>query len=323
MAEEKHRRRAPGPTTEDGKRKSSQNARTHGCCSKTLIINGESQDEFDELSADWHDEYQPRSKRERWALDDAVRAQWDLRRNTDRYYDFEVELGKKSPLAWTEEEHKQMERYLRYKTAAERSFQRAYSTLEQISKRHARQEQNVTARKEARTEQESEAAFESERSLESDRGLDLEAGSASQEKLPFIHGLEQWVEVTTDEDSRAVTIVEPSNEELLEDLRVMRPAPEMVRRRFFFLDGIPEEYAWCRDPSIDIEQQRITPKEGVQRITIDTWLAAIDRERASGTGHLSDTGPDLPQPNQMSNCPCFCEVCRRNIAIAERWKTGG
>lgn len=317
MAKEKHRTRATGPTTDEGKAKSSQNSRTHGCCSKTLIIDGESQEEFDELLADWTDEYLPQGKRELLALGEAVKAQWSLRRNTERYYDFEAKLSGKSPLEWTEEEHKQMERYLRYKTAAERSFQRAYGTLEQFSRRRVREAANVEQRKEPRPAQESEGLLESEPALE------LEVVSAADKKLPFIHGLEQWVEVTTDERGRAVTMVEPSNEQLLEDLRVMKPEAEMVRRRFFFLDGIPDEYAWCRDPSIDIEQQKITPKEGVQRITVERWLAAIECEREAGTGHLSDTGPDLPPPNQMSNCPCYCEVCRRNIAIGEKWKMGG
>ncbi|MBV9778509.1 MAG: hypothetical protein JOY62_00925 [Acidobacteriaceae bacterium] len=100
----------------------------------------------------------------------------------------------------------------------------------------------------------------------------------------------------------------------------MKPPPELVRRRFYFPDGIPDEYSWCLDPTVDIEHQRTTRRQGRQRMTIETWLAAIQREEAAATGHLSDTGPDLPPPNQMSQTPCWCLVCQRNYNIRDRRK---
>ena len=312
-------RRATGPTTPAGKQKSSRNALIHGCCSKTLILPGESQEAFDQLLDDWLADYQPRNSHDRLMVETAAREQWLALRNANHYVDLQHSLSKKNPLEWTEEDHKKLERSLRYKTTAERSFQRAFHNLEQVRKRRAREEQEAALSEEqqpALSEEEASSAASAEPLEEEPQP----AMQISEHKKPFIHGLEQWVDITIGEDGRAITTLEPSTEQLLEDLRVMKPAPELVRRRFYFHDGIPDEYSWCLDPTGDLEHQRAARRQGMQRMTIETWLEAIHREQAAATGHLSDTGPDLPPPNQMSQTPCWCLICQRNYNICDRRK---
>ncbi|MFL6354598.1 MAG: hypothetical protein ACJ74Z_22485, partial [Bryobacteraceae bacterium] len=124
-----------GPKTPEGKAKASQNSTTHGCCSKQPIIKGESEEEFNELLEDWIDDYRPRGRSERMLVRQAVEAQWGLKRNTNRFNELEEALEEKKATEWTEEEHQKMERFLRYRTTAERSFQRASTTVEQLVKR--------------------------------------------------------------------------------------------------------------------------------------------------------------------------------------------
>jgi hypothetical protein len=50
----------------------------------------------------------------------AAQAQWVQMRNTNRYQELEQKLQEKSALDWTEEDHKEMERFTRYRTTAER-----------------------------------------------------------------------------------------------------------------------------------------------------------------------------------------------------------
>jgi len=87
-----------------------------------------------------------------------------------------------------------------------------------------------------------------------------------------------------------------------------------VSRRFHFRDGIPDEYSWC----FETEEQRTTRKWGLQQMTVATWLAAIENEKAEGSGHLSDTGEDLPDPKRRTWC--WCDVCRRTSEIRNKHK---
>ncbi len=129
-----------GPRTENGKAISSRNSTTHGCCSKQAIIQGESEEEFNQLLEDWLLDYQPEDSVQRSFVEQAVHAQWVLRRNTNRYNEFEQSLEAKSVLEWTEEDHKKFERFTRYKTTAERAFTRAFTQLEQLCKRIEREQ---------------------------------------------------------------------------------------------------------------------------------------------------------------------------------------
>ncbi len=307
-----------GPKTPEGKEISSQNALRHGCTSKKVIIRGESEEEFGELLDDWVEEYGSMGKSARMLVEQAAEAQWVMRRTTNRYYELEQSLQEKTVLEWTEEDHKQMERSLRYRTAAERSFMRAVNTLEQMRQRRERRE-TERARQEAGEEKKVETREEEPEAEVEEVEMEMEA-SAEQEhdKSEAIHVLDQWVDVVV-ENGRAVTKLEPSNEQLLEDRLKMKPAPEQVCRRFHFWDGIPDEYAWC----CETKEQRKNEKWGLQQMTVETWLQAMERERAAGTGHLSDTGEDLPPPTRRSWCWCFSCARAEEIADRKRKETEG
>jgi hypothetical protein len=298
----------PPPRTPAGKIKSSRNAVTHGCCSKTVILPDESQEEFDQLLEDWLDDYQPTHHAHRVLVEKAVRELWFMMRNTNRYAAFELSLYPTAPSDWTPEQHHELERFTRYKTTAERSFQRSFTLLEQLRKRRDRLEAQQLTHDAPPKKQSASPSRDTDPTPESESAVELLEKSDG----PFIHGLEQWVDVTRDEHGSAITTVEPSNAQLLDDLALMSPPPEMVRRQFYFHDGVPDEYAWC----CESDEERATRTYGVQRMTIETWLAALEHEKVSG--HLSDTGKDLPPPNQISDCPCWCLPCQRNIAIREK-----
>ena len=57
----------------------------------------------------------------------------------------------------------------------------------------------------------------------------------------------------------------------------------------------------------------------IQRMTVDTWLDVIERERERGDGHIGPTGVgNLPRPE--ANGGCDCPVCTKN---AEIWRKKG
>lgn len=65
-----------GPATEEGKQASSQNSRKHGLLSKKVVLEGESQEEFDELLASYAEEHQPETPTERTLIESMAAARW-------------------------------------------------------------------------------------------------------------------------------------------------------------------------------------------------------------------------------------------------------
>ncbi|MGI9073838.1 MAG: hypothetical protein ACR2JB_21545 [Bryobacteraceae bacterium] len=322
-ATEPKTQRATGPKTPGGKARSSQNSTKHSCCSKKPLIKGESEKEFNELLEDWKDDYRPRGKSARELVRQAAEAQWVLKRNTHRYHELEESLQDKKALEWTEEEHKKMERFIRYRTTAERSFWRVANALEQSVKRR---QKRVEEREEEAEQAEAEQAEAKQAEAKQAEAEQAEAEEAVEEvpevmqrkpdiwdiEVGAVHVLDQWADVTI-EKGRTVTRLEPSTEQLFEDRATMKPPPEHVCRRFTFYDGVPEEYGWCAGLYNEIED---SPKYGVQHMTIETWLQALEREKAAGTGHLSDTGEDLPDPKRRGWC--WCTVCARTTETGWR-----
>jgi hypothetical protein len=69
-----------GPRTEAGKAISSQNRLAHGLCSSSLIIRGETQEEFDDLQIHTHITFDPQTDEETLLVDQLVEAIWRLNR---------------------------------------------------------------------------------------------------------------------------------------------------------------------------------------------------------------------------------------------------
>jgi hypothetical protein len=73
-------RLSTGPRTEEGKARSSQNARQHGLTAAELVIAAEDREEFDELHAQLQSDVAPQGAIQQTLFDQLVSAAWNLRR---------------------------------------------------------------------------------------------------------------------------------------------------------------------------------------------------------------------------------------------------
>ena len=73
-------RLSTGPRTEEGKARSSQNARTHGLTARDLVVRDDEREEFQELLASFQSELDPLGALEQTLFDEIVHAAWNLRR---------------------------------------------------------------------------------------------------------------------------------------------------------------------------------------------------------------------------------------------------
>ncbi len=126
-----------GPTSPEGRATSSKNSIKHGSCSQTLILPFEKEESWLLLLNRWLHTYQPP---EDSLLHDFVlktaQAEWyrmRAQRNLDCH---ECSQAGLSPANWTPEYIKKHDLLLRYRTTAERSFQRTFRLLEQFCKSH-------------------------------------------------------------------------------------------------------------------------------------------------------------------------------------------
>jgi hypothetical protein len=126
-----------GPTSPEGRAVSSKNSIKHGACSRTLVLPGESEDSWLLLLSHWCQTYQPvEDSLEYDFVLKTAQAEWH-RIRTQRNYDVYLHiLQGVSPFNWTPDQIKKHDLNFRYKTAAERAFQREYRLLEQHYKIH-------------------------------------------------------------------------------------------------------------------------------------------------------------------------------------------
>ena len=75
-------RKSTGPTTAAGKRRSSQNATTHGLTATTVVIRGEDPDRFAALVESYRRRFRPENDDERAMVDELAAASWRYRRVT-------------------------------------------------------------------------------------------------------------------------------------------------------------------------------------------------------------------------------------------------
>src|ERR1035438_7741363 len=69
-----------GPRTEEGKRQSSQNARTHSLTAQHPVIPDENRAAFDQLRAELHAETKPQGALQQIIFEELVHSAWNLRR---------------------------------------------------------------------------------------------------------------------------------------------------------------------------------------------------------------------------------------------------
>jgi hypothetical protein len=311
-----------GPKSPEGKAASSQNATKHGCCSNKLILPDEDQQEWNDLKQGWMDDYNPHTHAACALVYDAAVAHWLLLRARRRYYEAEwfIYSEQGDPIRWTDSQHQTIERFTRYRTTAERSFTRALNNVERLRKTRlqeadrALRHQQRAAEIEARRHREISQPPQQKRPEEPPKtpAQHKFQGQNHPKKQRKIPTLDQWVQVTV-EDGQTVTRLFPPNEKLIEQGQAMDPPPELVYRRLEFVGGIPPEYHWS---SSSHPERFHTGGAGLQRMTVDTWLEVIEREQASGAGHIGPTGVgNLPRPQERGGCDC--ELCAHNREILE------
>ena len=110
-----------GPRTEEGKRHSSQNARTHGLTAQHLVIPEEDRAAFQELHAQLLSEAKPEGTLQRIIFEELVHAAWNLR----RVHAMEAELDPETPDA-------AVDRLARHHTRIERAFYRSLRELKAL-----------------------------------------------------------------------------------------------------------------------------------------------------------------------------------------------
>ena len=139
--DEERRKRGGGPNTPAGKEISSRNAITHGLrTKKSLILEDESQEEYDAMAAAWREEFEPEGASGERLIQGVILNDWLLRRAESRYLETEMALSEVPPLQWTAEQHHTMELMTRYKTTAERAFYRAFNAMRGLRKDKFREE---------------------------------------------------------------------------------------------------------------------------------------------------------------------------------------
>lgn len=127
--------------------------------SKTVILPGERQEDFDALAAGWRAEYGGDGQATESMLQRVILADWFLERMERRYVEAEAELAELKPGERTEEHDKRIELCLRYKTTHERSFFRAFYALRALRKDKLREELDLK-RFEERMDKLAKEAFE-------------------------------------------------------------------------------------------------------------------------------------------------------------------
>jgi hypothetical protein len=131
-----------GPRTEAGKEISSRNALKHGSCSyATLILENESQADFNALEARWFLGYSinpnnPATAYEAELIRTAARADWFFQRADRNYAEAEAQMLNAVPnlLMWGEDHHRTLTRFLRYRTTHTNTLTKLRKAVEDFRK---------------------------------------------------------------------------------------------------------------------------------------------------------------------------------------------
>jgi hypothetical protein len=125
-----------GPTTPTGKLASSGNATIHNLCSERLIVEGERLEDFHALVASLVDHYQPADTHEHHLVEELAHGRWFFwrRQRGCASVDADVHEIQPDPARWSFVEHKRVLLADRYRTSAERSFNRALKNVEAFAK---------------------------------------------------------------------------------------------------------------------------------------------------------------------------------------------
>ncbi len=300
-AESQNPGRSTGPRTPAGKANSSMNRLTHGCRSEILLLPFEDPAEFEFMLQSWMQAYNPQAHRPfdgrcaRLDEDDTpfaggcarldedptastlvyetAKAHWFFQRNQKRLHQIEVRLPSDA-WQWTDENIKLFNNFSRYKTAAERSFYRAFNNLEA----HYKRQHDRAAKVEKANAQMAKIELQ---------WLKNKQESATQDKMTL-----QYVDVMGNDCDTTTTWL-PTNETILKMVENTGKTPEFVNRYLFFWNGVPPEYEWTNPTHIQREHSSI----GIQRMFYSDWLKLIEDEKS--TGHIQPRETVLARSRQQ------------------------
>jgi hypothetical protein len=119
-----------GPRTEEGKRQSSQNARTHGLTAQHPVIPDEDRGAFDQLRAQLHAETKPQGTLQQIIFEELVHSAWNL----GRVRAMEAQLNASAPDAFLTDDGPtaKLDRLARHHTRIERAFFRSLRELKAL-----------------------------------------------------------------------------------------------------------------------------------------------------------------------------------------------
>jgi hypothetical protein len=125
-------RLSTGPRTEEGKARSSQNARKHGLTASQLVIAAEDREEFDEFHAQLQTDIQPQGALQQILFDQLVASAWNLRRIRRMEAELTAYARTYLDILDNPELIAKLDRLARHETRVERSFHRSLHELKSL-----------------------------------------------------------------------------------------------------------------------------------------------------------------------------------------------
>jgi hypothetical protein len=144
--EEDTRRSRSGPKTEAGRQRIRLNALKHGLCAKSVIVPGESPEEYDDMRADLLDQFKPDTPQEQMLVDQLAQSYWALLRARRKETELLASQAAMQAWEWTDEYLHSVERFNRYRNSSERAYQRALGTLQKFQKEWKKANPDVRTR---------------------------------------------------------------------------------------------------------------------------------------------------------------------------------
>jgi hypothetical protein len=121
-----------GPTTPEGKARSSQNARKHGLTAAQFVIAAEDREEFEEFLAELQTEICPQGPLQQILFDQVVAAAWNLRRIRIMEAEITAQAASYADILNNPDLTAKLDRLARHNTRIERTFHRALREIKAL-----------------------------------------------------------------------------------------------------------------------------------------------------------------------------------------------
>jgi hypothetical protein len=142
IANQTNAQHSTGPTTEEGKAKSSRNSFRHGLAGRFMLCSADDREEFRQLVAELHEEHQPATATEVLLVERMAESFWMSRRA--------IQL---QTCAFEHDDDQKLALYLRYQTTHERSFQKCLADLLKLRAERRKQEIGFESQKQKEVEE--------------------------------------------------------------------------------------------------------------------------------------------------------------------------